>query len=1056
MADEEVAATRPRRRRWLRWLLLAVGVLVVAAIAVSYFFLPRVARPILERALSAALSTPVSIGSLTWEPVARRVTAEQVRLGGPDDANRLTVPRLFGEARLDRLWQGEIVLTRVGIDAPVGVLELDARYRPTLLAPGGSGTGGALLPDVRVKQLEVTGGELTVRYPVQGRPRDAQLHITRLDAADITTAGGGLEMRAQLEGSLDEAPLQAQLRMGAKGTEIEADVAVSGWAVHRDAVQLPAGLETFQARLDARAEYRSSTAPLRPALQLDARLGEPGITDAAGTAFTAKAIVLPDVGVDLITGAVVADRVAIEGPVGAVQLDAQYRPMLPRFGADETAATTTTDVAVRELVVTDGELTVRYPVGGTTRAVPLRITRLLASDIKAAKGGLAGGAELTGSLDGAPLKGRVHLGGGPVDAEVSVSGLAVDANTIDLPAGLETFAAKLDLRATYEKQTAPPSEIVKLDARLGAPRLSGEAGGEFRAKTVAIPDMRLDLATRGIELGTVRLDAPVVDLAITPEGVALPGLAGGGGTGSAWTVKSGRIELRDGRLRVRRGTSAVTLRVASTDWDGLAGGRPGPLALRATVEGGGTIAISGTLGSDPLAAALDVELADLRLPPLAELAAVLPLRLSKGTGGGTFRVTHREGRWHLQGQLRVRDMHSLPPDPDRPAEIMAVAVADADLTVETNGATAIDVGKLKLSYPYLLAERHRDGFFPTDILAGGAAPVDDQPSKAAPVVRIRALEIEDGKIEFMDTTLEPDYWTSLSHLSGEVSELQLPAATVGSFSISGKQDELSPIKASGAFTARGLEGQLSGRDVLLPSLNAFVSPLLGYDLTAGRLGVDATIAPKPPLLAAVAKVVVRGVEVRQTGQDIIQKQSGVPLPIALSLIANPSGEIDLTLPVTMDTRSRQFALGSVVGQAVRNAIVGALTTPLRILGNLFGKRGAPHALAIDPIPFPAGSGSPDGASTARLAEIARILHARPGLVLVALPQITAEDLAMVGDRGAPTLADERTAAVRDALTGDDAVPRLPSERLTLVPWRPPTGALPTGPPGVYVELQEQP
>ena len=141
---------------------------------------------------------------------------------------------------------------------------------------------------------------------------------------------------------------------------------------------------------------------------------------------------------------------------------------------------------------------------------------------------------------------------------------------------------------------------------------------------------------------------------------------------------------------------------------------------------------------------------------------------------------------------------------------------------------------------------------------------------------------------------------------------------------------------------------------------------------------------------------------------------------------------------------------------MRNAIVGALTSPLRILGSLFGTAGAPHAFAIDPIPFEVGSGSLKQAGATRVTQIARILQTHTGLVLVAMPQITAADLREVGDDGAQKLANQRSAAVRDALVGTDARPGLAPERLMLVAWIPPTGPPPTSQSGVYVELQAQP
>ena len=763
---------------------------------------------------------------------------------------------------------------------------------------------------------------------------------------------------------------------------------------------------------------------------------------------------------NLWRGEMSVDRIAIDAPTGTVQLDAQYRPTLVGFGSGGTAGSTLPVISVRQLVVTEGELTVRYPVQGQMRTAALHITRLVASDIEAAAGGVEMNPQLTGSLDGAPLEAdaRLHLAGESpqINVNVAVTGWAVNRTTIDLPPGWETLRTTLDVKATYESTTVPPLQALRLAVRLGEPSITGDAGTEFAAKAVALPDIRVDLEKSGIDLGAVTVDAPVLTVAFTPEGVMLPLRVAGGASGAAWAVGSGRIEVRDGRLRGRRGESTVTLAVESGRWEGIAPGRPSSLTLRATADGGGSIAISGTLGTDPLEAALDVRVEQLQLASLAQVAGALPMRLASGTGDGTFRVAHRDGRMRLRGHGRVRDLHTAPPDPARPAEVMAVDVAEADLTIDTGASPEVDVASLKLSYPYLIVQRGRDGTFPSTLFTGGAAAVDDTSNAAGPRARIREIEVDGGKVEFLDTTLEPVYWTSLSNLSAQATDIRWPAATVGRFTIAGKQDELSPIEISGTFTGNGLKARAAMQEVMLEPLNPYVSPLLGYDLTAGRLSVDATAAPTPPLLAATATVVLRGVEVRQTGVDVIQGQSGVPLPIALSLIANSFGEIEMTLPLTMDTTSGRFSLGSIVGQAVRNAIVGALTSPLRILGSLFGTAGAPRAFAIDPIPFEAGSGSLKPAGAARIAQIARILQSHTGLLLVAMPQITAADLREVGADHAQRLAEQRNAAVRDALLGSDASPHLTSERLMLVAWSPPAGPPPTGQSGVYVELQEQP
>jgi hypothetical protein len=859
-----VAPTEPRRR-FLRRSSLAVGAFLLAVLLVAlYFILPWIARPVLERALSTALNTPVSIGQLSWMPFEGRVDAGHVSVG--EGSDRIAAERLVVEVRLDSLWRGEIAIDRIDIDVPTGTVQLDAQYRPTLGRFGSGGTGGSTPPAITVRQLVVTEGELTVRYPLQGQMRAAQLHIARLASSDIRAAAGDREISAQLAGSLDGAPLEADARLHLAGER-------------------------------------------------------------------------------------------------------------PRIGVN-----------------------------------------------------------------------------------LAVTGLAVNHSTIDLPPDLQTLRATLDVKATYES-TTPSQQALRLEIRLGEPHVTGDAGTEFSAKAVALPNVRVDFATSGIDLGAVTLDAPVLTVAFTPEGVMLPLRTEGGGASSAWTVESGNIEVRDGRLRGLRGASTVMLTVESGRWEGIARGRPTSLALRATTDGGGSIALTGTLGIDPFEATLDVQLAQLQLAPMAQLAGVLPLQLASGTGDGTFRVIQRDGRMHLQGKARVSDLRTAPPNPTQPAEVMAVDAAEADLAIDTGASPGIEIASLKLSYPYVLVQHRRDGTFPFTHFMGETSEVpaaDDKAKAAGTPARLGQIEVQGGKVEFIDTTLEPAYWTSLSNVSAHATDILLPAATVGNFTIAGKQDELSPIDVSGAVTRGGLNGRAVLKDVGLEPLNPYMSPLLGYDFTAGRLSVDVTAAPTPPLLAATANMVLRGVDVRQTGVDVIQNQSGVPLPIALSLIANVSGEIEMALPLTMDTTSGHFALGSIVGQAVRNAIVGALTSPLRVLGSLFGTAGAPHAFAIDPIPFEVGSGSLKQAGAARVLQISRILQTHKGLMLVAMPQITAADFHELGDDRAQKLANQRSAAVRDALVGTDASPGLAPERLMFVAWTPPTGPPPTGQSGVYVELQEQP
>src|SRR5215471_13340718 len=157
MADDQVAPAQPPRRRFPLRSALAVGAFLLTVLMVTpYFILPWIARPVLERALSAALNTPVSIGRLSWRPLEGQVNAGHVSVG--DGSDRIAVERLVVEVRLRDLWRGERAIDRIEIDAPTGSVQLDAQYRPTLGTFGSTGTAGSTPPAITVRQLVVTEG----------------------------------------------------------------------------------------------------------------------------------------------------------------------------------------------------------------------------------------------------------------------------------------------------------------------------------------------------------------------------------------------------------------------------------------------------------------------------------------------------------------------------------------------------------------------------------------------------------------------------------------------------------------------------------------------------------------------------------------------------------------------------------------------------------------------------------------------------------------------------------------------------------------------------------
>jgi uncharacterized protein involved in outer membrane biogenesis len=500
-----------------------------------------------------------------------------------------------------------------------------------------------------------------------------------------------------------------------------------------------------------------------------------GIAVGADGARVSAGQVLADIALRrLLHREIVFDQLVIDRPAATVELDDHYIPTLAGSSSKAVAGDATAPplpVTVHRLIVSNGETTVRLPLQGRTRDAKVEIARLVASEIVWTPGGhgLSLQADLDAKLDGAPVHGEasVKLGNSQrqIEAKLDASGVRVSRDTFDLPATLQTFTGRLGVRATFESDSAAARQLLRLDVKANEPSLVGEQGTQLGAKSVTLPQVRIDPASRRIDLGPVELQSPVVRIALTEAGAIVP-LAGKtqlvGAGGSSWTIHSGPIEVHDGDIRATRADSSTALAIPSARWEGP-GDTPSSLTARGSIDGG-TVAISGTLGIAPLSAELDAELDKLVLPPLVHLSAALPLELSKGSGGGTFHVHYADDGWRLEGEAHADDLQTAPPRADRMAEVMAVHSARAKFSLRPGASPWLDVALLQLSYPYVMVKRTDAGIFPYSVFISPREarqdPSDSQRESTA--VRLRRVEVDAGRVEFLDGTFTPTYWTEFS------------------------------------------------------------------------------------------------------------------------------------------------------------------------------------------------------------------------------------------------------------------------------------------------------
>jgi hypothetical protein len=158
----------------------------------------------------------------------------------------------------------------------------------------------------------------------------------------------------------------------------------------------------------------------------------------------------------------------------------------------------------------------------------------------------------------------------------------------------------------------------------------------------------------------------------------------------------------------------------------------------------------------------------------------------------------------------------------------------------------------------------------------------------------------------------------------------------------------------------------------------------------------------------------------------------LPLGLAVALLKDPDGRIDLDVPVRGDVNDPEFKYGAVVAKALFNLITKIVTSPFALLGNLVGA----EAGELEYLVFEPGRADLSPPEIEKAGKIAEALGLRPQLALqiggVYAPD---NDAAALKAEKVDQVIEDRIAAADDdkAMYADqrrEAVEQLVTELLT--------------------------
>ncbi|MCE9679499.1 DUF748 domain-containing protein [Shewanella sp. AS1] len=245
---------------------------------------------------------------------------------------------------------------------------------------------------------------------------------------------------------------------------------------------------------------------------------------------------------------------------------------------------------------------------------------------------------------------------------------------------------------------------------------------------------------------------------------------------------------------------------------------------------------------------------------------------------------------------------------------------------------------------------------------------------------INRVIIDDGAAFFADNSLTPNFAAGIEQLSGSISDLSSSSDKPAKVDIKGKIDRYAPVVLKGEINPLlaqpYLDLDLSFKHVELTSVNPYSGTYAGYYIDKGLLSLDLTYRLENNKLVGNNHLVVDQLQLGKPSDSSLA--TTLPVTLAIALLQDRHGVIDLGLEVSGDLDEPSFSFGSIILTAFTNVITKAVTAPFSLLAGLLGSDDE-----LDKVTFAQGSATLSSDAQALLDKLATGLKDRPKLSLSA-------------------------------------------------------------------------
>jgi len=271
-----------------------------------------------------------------------------------------------------------------------------------------------------------------------------------------------------------------------------------------------------------------------------------------------------------------------------------------------------------------------------------------------------------------------------------------------------------------------------------------------------------------------------------------------------------------------------------------------------------------------------------------------------------------------------------------------------------------------------------DDASPPSQVAQPTAPTTAPPATAPMDIAIDIVRINKASANFADLWIKPNFAVGILDLGGTVKGLSSKPDSRAVVDLKGSVDRYAPAVISGQVNPLSAtvfsDIAMSFRNMDMTTVTPYSGRFAGYEIAKGKLSVELSYKIKDRKLDAGHHFVIDQLELG----DRVESPDATSLPVrlAIALLKDRHGLIDVSLPVTGSLDDPQFRLAPLVWKAIFNLVVKAATAPFALLGSLFG-----GGEEVNQVNFVPGTAMLDDAGRQKLDSLRKMLIERPSLRL---------------------------------------------------------------------------